>query len=336
MASVGLYVSEKNVNPRCNSLFDGFWLNVVFFLSGFEDYGPTTVTGKVLSFFSFVLGIGTIAVVTGKIASTFVITAQKGHKMPSNLSKHITICNWHVGGEKIIKEIHAPQAEPDVEIIVISKADINEEQLRKHIEFEKVFFIKSDPTLHSVLLSTRIYEARSIIILADSSSPDPDANTALIALAISKICSQKENKPHIVAEAINHRKIEHLKDAGVTEIVCGEDYEYGIIAQCAIYGKLSDVYQQLLTYSADTNEFYIIPSERVPLQLYGQTFDQISVLLSKSRATKNPLILVGMVKDSKAILNPRLEGPGSIPNLVFEKGDGLIVMAYDHPDLSFL
>jgi voltage-gated potassium channel len=63
--------------------------------------------------------------------------------------------------------------------------------------------------------------------------------------------------------------------AGVDEIICASDFQYGIIAQCGIlgrYGKLSEVYQQLLTYTDNTNELYIIPPEKVPPALFGKTF----------------------------------------------------------------
>ena len=46
---------------------------------------------------------------------------------------------------------------------------------------------------------------------------DPDANSALVALAIRGICDDKnideEHRPHVVAESVNHLKIPHLKRA---------------------------------------------------------------------------------------------------------------------------
>ena len=46
---------------------------------------------------------------------------------------------------------------------------------------------------------------------------------------------------------MNHRKSQHLKDAGVDEVVCAMDYGLGILAQCALHAKLSDAYNHLLT-----------------------------------------------------------------------------------------
>ena len=325
---------------RCKDLLDAFWINTVFLFTGFEDFGPKSPQGKIISFLSFSLGLATVTLITGKIASKFVLKGLKERKMRKDLSGHITICNWHDGGEKIIKEIHAPQAEPDIEIVVLTQSEVNEEELRHSPEFEKVFFMRCDPTLHNGLKASRISEARSVIILADPKAPDPDAVSAMIGLAVTRLCSTAQ-KPHIVAEAVNHRKIEHLIDAGVDEIICASDYEYGIIAQCAMlgkFGKLSQVYHDLLTFSDDTNEFYIVPPEKVPRTLQGKTFSDACATFLKTRETKNPLILVGLVRNGEAILNPKHGHTDSQRLWVdqVQESDGLIIMAYDHPDLSIL
>lgn len=260
--------------------------------------------------------------------------------MRKDLSGHILICNWHDGAEKIVKEIHAPQAEPEIEIVVLTRTEVPEENLRYNAEFEKVFFMRCDPTLHSSLKGARVSEARSVIILADPAAPDPDANTAMISLAITRL-SSTPNQPHIVAEAVNHRKIEHLKDAGVDEIICASDFQYGIIAQCGMlgkFGKLSEVYQQLLTYSDNTNELYIIPSGEVPRILHGKSFGELCAVFTKTRESSNPLILLGLVREGKVILNPRHDnlhsGQTTIKHVI--ESDGLVIMSYDKPDLSVL
>lgn len=325
---------------RCKNILDAFWINVVYVFSGFEDYGPQTLPGKMISLLSFALGLMAVTVVTGKIASYFVLKGIKGGKVDKKLNGHIAICNWNVGGEKIVKEIHASDAEPDVEIIVITQTEVQEEMLRHRPEFEKVFFIKCDPTLHDGLKASRISGAKSVIILADTTTPDPDAVTAMIALAITRLCTS-DKRPYIVAEAINHRKMEHLIDAGVDEIICASDFEYGLIAQCSIlgkYGKLSQVYQQLLTYTEDGNEIYIIPPEEVPGILIGKNYADACIILLEKRNTNNPVILIGLVRNCEVILNPRNNNnqiSQSQPEQILEK-DGLVVLAYERPDLNRL
>jgi voltage-gated potassium channel len=327
-------------SSRCKSMLDAFWVNTVFLLSGFEDYGPKSLPGKIISFVSFVLGLCTVTYITGKIASKLVLKEIKEKIMRNNLSGHIAICNWNLGGERIVKEIHASEAEPEVEIIVISQTDVHEEQLRHRPEFEKVFFIRCDPSLHDGLKASRISGAKSVIILADPTAPDPDAVTAMIALAVIRLCST-EKRPHIVAEAIDHRKMDHLIDAGVDEIICSSDFEYGLIAQCSMlgkYGKLSQIYQELLTYSEDTNELYIIPPDDIPITLIGKNYNETCITFLQKRDTKNPIILVGLVRNGEVMLNQRNDKTQNRQSQLeqIQETDGLIIMAYYKPDLRSL
>lgn len=336
IAGFTLYLLERGVNERCHNYFDALWLTTVFFLSGFEDFGPVSTGGKIISLFMFILGAGIMVVITGIIASVFVQRRMREEKMPKDVERHIVICNWNDGGDRIIKELHAPQAEPETEIVVITPKEVNEGELRKSKAYEKVFFVRSDPTLHDVLKSSRVHLAKSVVLLADRESPDPDAKSALIALAITKLCDTGL-RPHIVAEVINHRKVQHLKDAGVDEVVCATDYGLGILAQCTLHAKLSEAYHHLLTYSADTNEIYIVTPDKFPKEVFmGKTFCEAAEILNQNRDPQNPVILVGVRrKNGRVILNPKeaWEGPEGEKFERFEEGDALVVMAYDPPDL---
>ena len=321
-----IYRSERAVRPDF-SLFDAFTTVLVFFLG---EYGDTPETGvaKVLSAILFVLGIVVVAAIVGKFASFFV-ELRREVKMPKELEKHIVMCNWNDRGDRIIHEIHSPLGSPETEVVVISDMEIDESALRAKPEYERVFFVRSDPTMHDVLKRARAHLAESVIILADPQHSDPDAKTALIALAITKLEREVPDAPRIVAEVMNHNKIQHLLDAGVDEWVCAADYGLGIIAQCALYGKLSEVYQQLLTYSSDTNEIYLVGRSRYPESFLGKTFEELSDLLRARRGTGHPVILVGIKRGERVLLNPRAQ---EFDQLVDD--DSLIVMSFDQPDLT--
>jgi voltage-gated potassium channel len=311
-------------------ILDAFRIVFVLYLGEYENFGPKTIGGKIISIVSLLIGVAIVATFIGKIASLFVHL--KGEvKMPKNIGEHIVICNWNNRGDRIIREIHSPLAEPETEIVVIAKQEIEEEELRMSTEYEKVFFIRSDPTLHRVLKKARAHLAKSAIILASDECSDPDGTTALISLAITKLEKDLPRKPHIVAEVINHNKTQHLLDAGVDEWVCSSDYGLGIIAQCALYGKLSDVYQQLLTYSKDTNEIYMVDGARYPEEFVGLSFIELTRTINERRNPENPIILVGIKRDEKVIMNPK---PGEFDAL--REGDSLIVMSFDQPALRHL
>lgn len=340
LGTIGMFFFERGVNNYFSDIGKSFWSSIVYLLSGFEDREPVTTGGRIFSILIFIGSIFIIGSVAGNFASIFM---RRGEiKMPEKILNQIVICNWHEGGDKVVRELHSPVAEPETEIVVISDKSINEEELRKSREYEKVYFIRSDPTLHDVLKAARVHMAKSIIILADKEDSAPDAKTALIALAITNISKGKDCKPNIIAEAINHRKIEHLKNAGAGEIICASDFGLGIIAQCALTGKLSKAYQQLLRYTGDTNELYILDQNKMPKTgdgksvFEGMNFKEASEFFNQKRNPDNPAILVGVQRGDRVILNPmeNWKGPDEEKFEVFEKGDRLIVMAFEKPEMS--
>ncbi len=326
--SVVLIYHFERIYDKTLTLFDAFRIVLVFFLGEYGDT-PKTLIGKILSLILFLLGIVVVAAFIGKIASIFVEMKMEVKMPKGGMERHIVICNWHDQGDRIVRELHSPLAAPDTDIVIVTDNEINETELRISPAYERVYFIHSDPTLHEVLRRARAHHAKSVIILADPGSSDPDAKAALISLAITKLEQHVEHKPHIIAEVINHNKVQHLEDAGVDEWVCSANFGLGIIAQSALYGKLSEVYQQLLTYSEDTNEIYLVDSDEIPQNFFGRTFQEVAELLNKNRHTENPAILVGIKRNNQVLLNPKHEQFSTV-----KSGDSLIVMSFDQPELS--
>lgn len=329
--TLGIFLAERAVNENFSNFFDSIWSTVMYLLSGLENRGPITNSGKVISTFIFLVGIIFLGSVAGEFASFFI--KNKEVKMPKDIDRHIIICNWNSGGDRIIKELHASESVPETEILVITQSEVNEEELSTAKEYKKVYFIKGDPTLSDVLRSARVHLTRSVIILANPDASDPDAESVLIALVISKLTQKIEQKPHIVAEAINHRKIEHLKNAGVDEIICATDFGLGIIAQAAVYSKLTDIYQELLSHSSG-NEFYIIEDKSVSEAICGKKFEDVAKAFPNFRNTDNPVILVGLKRDNSIILNPRTSPKSEEKSVTFKEGDALIVMSFSKPSGS--
>ncbi|MEO0101919.1 MAG: NAD-binding protein [candidate division WOR-3 bacterium] len=237
-------------------------------------------------------------------------------------------------GDKIVNELHHPEAEPNTRIVILTSEKVNEEEIRRNDRYENVYFVYGDPTIHSSLeKGANAHLAKCVVILVDDKCPDPDGKTALIALAIEKLAKNKGlPSPRILAEVKNHRKIEHLIDAGVDEWICATDYGLGILAQCVFSPKLTEVYHQLLTFGEETCEIYFIPPDKIPHTLYGKTFEEIADFFNKNRDADNPSILLGVKREKKIILNPR-RGKDEFDKL--KKDDSLIVLAYTWPKINF-
>lgn len=313
-----------------------FWQIAVYFFTGFADYEPQTPAGKLIAVLVFIVGIGLVATATGRMASYFV-TKNLTSTMPDDLSKHIILCNWNERGDRIITELHSEQCCPDTEIVVIAQNQPNKEEYSSKPAYKLVTFIQSDPALHDVLRICGVQRARAVIVIADEVNhpEDPDGNSALIALAANRLCDDagltRPNRPHIVAESLNHRRIQHLKDAGVDEVICAHDFGLGILAQCSIHHHLSEVYNRLLTYSDNTNEIYLV--DEVPEGFHGLTFDEALAVFAQNRKGHNPAILIGVKRGGEIFLNSREDDHGN-PLGTIQPGDQLITIAFDLPDLS--
>lgn len=269
-----------------------------------------------------------------------------------NASERIVICNWNYRGDRIVKELHAPQAIPDCPIVVLSEEKVDTEHYYKLQYYQNVTFIYGDATDKKVLEFVNAHQAKSVIILADDTVEDPDAKSTLIALAISKLYETKVKipetsiKPHISAESKNHRKIEHLKDAGVNEVICSMDYGLGLLAQSAITKNISVIYDDLLRYSEDTNEVYILQpptgdNPDIPAEMWneffaGKTFGEASAALSQNRDATQPFVLIGVRRGEDTYINPYTNSKDQKEFDVFKEKDEPIIIAYQKPNFEEL
>jgi len=359
VGTTGIYLSEhRKGNPSFGSFYESCWATLVYILSGFDVGAPETFAGRVFSILILLASIGMLGLIIGQFTS--ILLHGKVVRMPKNIKNHIVICNWNEKGEKIVKELHSPLAVPETGIIVISKPrPANEEELRMNFsrEYSNVEFREGSPINYETLECAGTYRALSVIILSDDRSGEPDAQSALISLAINTLwkkniedemekniresglsreefmkntCSDMEyKKPRIVVEVVDHMKMQHLRDAGADDIICASDYAIGIIAQAAINEKLSDVYHDLLTYSEGTNEIYIVDHPELMKWLEGKSFKEVSCYFIENRNNQNPAIPIGLKHGKKIMINPRAD-------VKFSSSDALIVLAYDIPDVLAL
>ncbi|MCX5801819.1 MAG: TAXI family TRAP transporter solute-binding subunit [Candidatus Eisenbacteria bacterium] len=362
LATIGIHLFEREVNQSFRTLYESFWSTMVFVLSGLDLGIPVTKWGRLFSALILISSMGIFGMIVAQVGS---ILARKGEvKMSGNISGHIVICNWNEKGERVVHELHSTDGKSEIPIIVITKNRPSNEQddLRTNYpeEYSNVEFRESDPSLEQVLEAANAHRAKSVIILADEKSSDPDAASALIALSVKHLWGErvpkerrsdakgqldvmdkqedsqeseeksKSRKPHIVAEAVNHRRMESLKNAGVDEVICASDFGIGILAQCALYRKLSECYQQLLCYSDETCELYLVDDPNVSNSLDGKTFQEAAHHFIENRNPDNPTILIGFRRGDKIVLNPRESGTEK-EYLRFRREDCPIFLSYRCP-----
>lgn len=330
LGTLAMFFSERHNNRHFESLPESFWSITIYMLSGFEERFPVTPSGRVISVLIFILSVFFFGAVAGRFAAAFL--KREEIKMPRDIHDHIVICNWNERGMRVIRELRHPEGKPDADIVIIDDEFLDEKELQRTPEFRKVHCISENPIRHGTLKRARVSSADTIIVLADNQSPDPDAKSAMIILALLSECDRK--RPHIISEVVNSDNSQHLKDAGADETICTTEIGIGILAHCALNKQLSVVYKDLLTYSFEGNEIYIIPRASFPDAFIGKTFSECAHLLYQNRDANNPVILLGIRRQDRVIMNPK---PGAdefaAQECRIEEEDALIAMAFSAPDL---
>jgi voltage-gated potassium channel len=300
--------------------------NAIITLMGEYPDKPQTTAGQVLQLLLLVFGTFVFGAIVGKISSFFVTRALSQEKAVKHFNDHIIVCNWNEKAPAIVRQLlEANQRQPR-DIVVISASEVEDRQeLADQIN---VFFIQADPTHHATLEKYQAPQAKAVILLADEETEAPDEKNALIALAIKHLeqIPGHQKDIHVIGELVKLERHRHLKEAGVDEVISARDYSSGIIAQSAVFRNMSVVYQQLLTYSDDSNEFYFIEPGQYPDILRGKTFAELSQWISEYSAAHvdNPLLLIGVKRgNGEVLLNPK---QSHFERLAPE--DTLIVMAF--------
>jgi hypothetical protein len=143
-------------------------------------------------------------------------------------------------------------------------------------------------------------------------------------------------KPRIIAELMNKDNREIALDAGADEIVSAGFYRTGIMLQSALFPSLSDIFHELLSYGTDKTSIYILNDDRYPEAFIGKSFGKIAEIINNDRDEKNPVILLGIRRNGKVMLNPQ-NNVGEKSNKYFDvlkKGDALAVIAQKYPNLN--
>jgi voltage-gated potassium channel len=281
---------------------------------------PQSTVAQLYQLFLLAIGVLLLGTIVGKISSVFV-TRQLTQRRKMNLKNHIVICNWNHNAKTIIEQLRA--SGESVEIL-LATSNLLEGTDPLFLEKHDIHHVQSDPTSHDSLVQLNVKDAKSVILLADKYSENPDDKNVLTALAIKKYEREIAKNVIVIAELVKPERRQNLLDAGADEIVCEQEFTAGIIAQTALFDNMSNVYQRLLSYSDDSNEIYFIKPENPDEYLGKNFFELCQTVSSKTDRTEKPVVLLGVKRGGEVLLNPKTDRFS-----VFEKDDELIIMAYN-------
>ncbi len=250
--AIGTYIFEVGVNDAIRSLWDTVWWTIVTLTTvGYGDKYPVTVGGKVLGIFMMVLGVASVGIVTGRIASFLVdkqIKARGGLIVLEKKKGHFIICGWKPELEAILDKILTidPGLKPS-DLVLVNDADPQEvDHIRSIPDFKTVKYIKGDYIDEKVLQRANVRNAGTVLILADSSKnfslQEVDSRTVMTAITIDNM----NKNVYTCAELIDEKFVKYLKLANCDEIILTREYSRELLANAASASGISHIAAELL------------------------------------------------------------------------------------------
>lgn len=248
----GSYIFEAGSNEQFSSAWDAIWWTVVTVTTvGYGDKSPITVGGKIFGILMMVMGVASMGIVTGRIASFLVdkqIKARGGLIVLERKKGHFIICGWKAELEAILEKILT--VAPDVkasDIVLINNASPQDiDHIRSVPLFKTVKYIKGDYIDEKVLQRANIKQASTVLILADSSREfslqEVDSRTVMAAITIDAL----NKNIYTCAELIDIKFEKYLQLANCDEIILTREYSRELLANAANASGISHIAAELL------------------------------------------------------------------------------------------
>ncbi|MGK7925242.1 MAG: TrkA family potassium uptake protein [Spirulina sp.] len=286
-SSILLFWVEPDV-----SFVDSLWWSLVTMTTvGYGDITPVTFFGRVIAAIDMLVGVGVLAVLTAKIASTLVEQRNReslGMKA-YNHQNHIIICEWNYRTHNILRELrHEPKTQ---QLPVVLIADID----RKPIDDDYLYFVRGQVS-DETLMQANLAEATTVIILGDEALDyaNRDAKVVLATLTVESI----NPEVYTVVELVNEAYVQTCKRANADEIIVGSELSSRLILNAALNHSISLIITELLCYEYG-NQLDKIP---VPETEIGQPF--LDVLLHMKQKYQSIVVGIQQGETGEAIANP--------------------------------
>jgi len=209
---------------------------------GYGDYSPATDIGKLLAIVMYLVGIGLLGVVIGKIVDSFSYIKKKREegKVKVTEENHIILIGWSKKAQLALQEIL--ESDSAIEVVIIDVLPTSPVDLSN----DRIHYVQGDPAIESTLQMANINQAKAVIIFADDSIVDTsltDGKTLLIATTIERVAPHVHTTVEIMLEK-HKNNFSHVK---IDEFILSHETISKLAVRSALSKGISSLFSQLIS-----------------------------------------------------------------------------------------
>lgn len=257
------------------SVGSGLWYAIVTMTStGYGDFTPVTLGGRVVGVLLMLGGVTVLSVVTATVASVLVAQRIKEERGLETLELrgHLLLCGWNPYAERVLDALFAAGTRETV-VLVNELAEEQAADILTRQHGRLVRFVRGDPANEAVLKRASVTHARAAVVLADASRlgvAASDDRTTLVTLTLKSLRPELR----VTVEAIDDRSEPHLRRAGADDIVISGEFNGFLLSSAAVAPGISQVVRPLLSLSGRELRRVTVPAE-----LAGKTYGEVAAAL---------------------------------------------------------
>ncbi|RCK78043.1 MAG: hypothetical protein OZSIB_1819 [Candidatus Ozemobacter sibiricus] len=299
--AVGLAQFEVGHDADLLTHSDAFWKATFSLLTGEYASYPRTLGGRLIFAVLTLFGMGVFAMLTGTVSAVMMEkmkeSAMHRNINPEDLQGHIIICGFSAKAATLVTEFQLEPHFADADILLVSELANIEELTARGVKVDRVYVLKEDFTHIDTLHRAGVERARAAVILSEGgghrTTQDIDARTILCALSIEKL------RPgiHTSAELYHPEFADHLKLAGVEDVVIQGEFSGKLLARIAANEGVLAFFKDLLSRTEGNSLVF----QKVPPALAGVDFPAAMTRLH----TERQMIPVGVrPAGGELLINP--------------------------------